>query len=237
MDDSVHSPRYARRETLLQQVPLLAGLASQEYAELAAGLRERQYRKNEVIFHARDPGNTLFLLARGLAKVTVEAVDKRELIMGLLYPTDFFGEMVLLDDLTRSATVTALEASEALLLEREAFIELTERRPLIVFKVAETLSRRLRKAIELVNSLAFQDAYARVARVVFNLSQEVGQETTEGTSLGVRLTQRQLANLAGTTRETTARVLKDFQQAGHLRVTSGYITVLEPMILAQIAQL
>jgi CRP-like cAMP-binding protein len=222
---------------LLQQVPLLAGLASQEYAELAAGLRERKYRKNEVIFHARDPGDTLFLLARGLAKITVEAADTRELIMGLLYPKDFFGEMVLLDDLTRSATVTAIEASEAFLLERDVFVELTERRPSIVFKVTETLCSRLRKANELVDSLAFQDAYGRVARVVFNLSQQVGQETTEGTSLGMRLTQRQLANLAGTTRETTARVLKDFQQAGHLRITGGYITVLEPMILAQIAQM
>lgn len=236
MDGSVHSPRYTRREELLRQVPLLADLAASEYTELAAALRERRYRKNEIIFHARDPGDTLFLLARGLAKVTVEAADQRELIMGLLYPTDFFGEMVLLDDLARSATVTALEASEAFLLERDAFVELLQRRPLIVLKVAETLSRRLRKAIELVHSLAFQDAYARVARVVFNLAQEVGQETVEGTSLGVRLTQRQLANLAGTTRETTARILKDFQQAGHLRVTDGYITVLEPMILAQMGQ-
>jgi CRP-like cAMP-binding protein len=237
MDGSVHSPRYVRREELLRQVPLLAGLAAPEYAELAAVLRERQYKRNEVIFHARDPGNTLFLLARGLAKVTVEAADQRELIKGLLYPMDFFGEMVLLDDMTRSATVTALEACEAFLLERDTFVELLEHRPLIVLKIVETLSRRLRKAIELVDSLAFQAAYARVARVVFNLSQEVGQETVEGTSLGVRLTQRQLANLAGTTRETTARVLKDFQQAGHLRVTGGYITVLEPMILAQLGQM
>jgi CRP/FNR family transcriptional regulator len=145
--------------------------------------------------------------------------------------------MVLLDDMARSATVTALEACEAFPLERDTFVELLQRRPSIVLKMATTLSLRLRKAIELVDSLAFQDAYARVARVVFNLTQEAGQETVEGTSLGMRLTQRQLANLTGTTRETTARVLKDFQQAGYLRVTGGYITVLEPMILGQMGHI
>lgn len=236
MGDRVHSLQYAGREELLQHVPLLAELSSAEYGQLAAALRGRQYRKNEVIFHANDPGDTLFLLTRGLAKVTIESSEQRELIMGLLYPLDFFGEMVLLDDLPRSATVTAIEASEALLLERTTFVELLERTPSIVVKVAEALSRRMRKADELVQSLAFLDTYSRVARVVFNLSEEAGQATEEGTDLGVRWTQRQLANLAGTTRETTARILSDFQQAGYIRMRDGYITVLEQAILARKAQ-
>ena len=223
-------------EEFVRHVPLFADLSPAEHAQLAAALRKQRYKKHGIILHADDPGQALILLTSGLAKVTVEPADYRELIVGLLYPFDFFGEMALLDNLPRSATVTALEPSEALVLARDTFVDLLQRTPSMARHVAETLSRRIRKAMELVHSLAFLDAHARVARVVFNISLERGQTTAYGTSLDVRLTQQQLADLVGTTRETISRVLHDFQQAGYLRMTRGDITVLEPAILAGIAQ-
>lgn len=225
-------PQYTRREEFLHHVPLFGGLSAAEYTQLAAILREQRYRKNEVVFHANDPGSALFLLKKGVVKVAVEALDRRELIVRFLYPPDFFGEMALLDNLPRSATITALEPSEALLLERGDFIQLVERTPTLLPKIAEALSRRLRKANELVHNLAFLDAYAKVARVLLDLAQERGQPAPDGCAMHVRISQRELAELTGMARGTVARVLSDFRQAGYIHVAGGNITILEPAILA-----
>jgi CRP/FNR family cyclic AMP-dependent transcriptional regulator len=235
MERKGSAPYSARWAALLQQVPLFTGLSPEDYAHLAGVLREQRYRKNAVIIHCNDPGDALFILTSGLAQMTVATSEQRELILGLLYPGDFFGEMALLDRLPRSATVTTLEPSVALVLAQGTFAELMQRFPSLAQKIAETLSRRLRKAIDLVHSLAFLDAHGRVARVVFTLALERGRTTIQGTIVEVRLTQQAIANLAGLTRETTAHVLHDLQEAGYLRLTRDAIIVLEQGMLARLA--
>lgn len=231
MAEVTHPPQFSKREEFLQHVPLFAGLSMAEYEQLGMVLREQSYKKNEVIFHANEPGSTLFLLKSGVVKITIEAADRRELIVRLLYPPDFFGEMALLDALPRSATVTALEASTALLLDRDVFIALIERVPALMRKMAETLSRRLRKANDLIYSLAFLDAYSKVGRLIINLAQERGHASLQGTALDLHLSQRHLAELTGMARGTIARVLSDFQQAGYLCMIGGQIVILEPAML------
>lgn len=227
--------KIAERQAFLRQVPLFADLLAEEYRQLAAILRERHYKKHEVIFHTGDPGDALFLLTRGLVKITVEAADWHELIVVLLSHEDFFGEMALVDALPRSATATALEPSQVLVLERDSFVALLECTPRLVRKLAQTLGRRLRKANELIHSLAFLDAHGKVARVLLTLVQNTEQAPAGGSKPALQLTQRTLAELAGTSRETTTRVLGDLQQAGYLRLKSGTITILEPAMLAQMA--
>lgn len=230
------SLQHVRREEFVRHVPLFAGLSDAAYAQLAAGLREQRYRKNEVVFHAEDPGDAMYLLRRGMVKVTLVTSDRRDVVVALLHPPDFFGEMALLDGLPRSATVTTLEASEMFLLLRPTFVDLLMRTPSLARKIAEGLSWRMRRTLDLVHRLAFLDTHGKVARVLFRLALEKGQATEHGTTLDIRLTQRTLAELAGTTRETTAVVLRDFQQAGFLRMTGGTIILLEPAILERLAQ-
>lgn len=236
MESKVRALSHARRVELLRHVPLFTDLSETDYDMLATALREQRYRKNAVIFYADDPGNSLFLLTSGLMQMTVDMRDQRELILGLLYPGDFFGEMALLDSQPRSATVTALEASEVLVLAQDAFVYLVQHTPSLARKIGETLSRRLRKSQDLVRSLAFLDAHGKVARVMFTLSREKGRVTAQGTVVDMRLTQYAIAKLAGLTRETTAHVLRDFHEAGYLRMSRGSITILEQMILARLAQ-
>ena len=231
MDHDTSQPlQYTRDEEFLQHVPLFIGLSEEDYAQLVALLQLKHYRKNEVIFHANDPGSGLFLLKNGMVKISVESSDRRELVVRLLHPPDFFGEMALLDNLPRSATVTAMEPSEALLLDRDDFVTFVQHNPMLLPKMAEALSRRLRKANELVHSLAFMDAYAKVARVLLDLAEARG-ETSAG-AMQLRLTQRQLTELTGMARGTVARVLSDFRQAGYVNISGGYITILEPTLLA-----
>lgn len=233
MDHGTSQPlHYSKHGEFLQHVPLFEGLLEEDYAQIAALLQLKHYRKNEVIFHANDPGSGLFLLKLGMVKISVESSDRRELVVRLLHPPDFFGEMALLDNLPRSATVTAIEPSEALLLDREDFVTFVQHNPTLLPKMAEALSRRLRKANELVHSLAFMDAYAKVARVLLDLAEARGEATGDAGTAQLRLTQRQLTEYTGMARGTVARVLSDFRQAGYVNISGGYITILEPTLLA-----
>jgi CRP/FNR family transcriptional regulator/CRP/FNR family cyclic AMP-dependent transcriptional regulator len=211
----------------LKLVPLFEELESEELDQLTSLVREQHYKKNTTIVHVDDPGSALFILKSGLVKITIEDQSGYEMILRMLYPTDFFGEMSLLDGMPRSANVITQEPSEVLTIYRDHFLNIIEKSPKILLKMTAALSKRLRKANELIHSLAFFDVYGKVARVLLNLSAERGRVTDQGTVIDMRLTQQELAELAGMTRETMARTLRDFQQAGCLRVESGIITILE----------
>ena len=211
----------------LRKVSLFSELDDAELHQLAGVVREQHYRKNVTIFHINDPGTALFILKSGLVKITIEDQSGREIILRILYPTDFFGEMALIDGMPRSATVTTQEPSDALIIYREQFVGLIEKSPKILLDMAAVLSRRLRKVNELIRSLAFYDVYGKVARVLLNLVTERGRATERGTVIDLRLTQQELAELAGMSRETMTRTLRDFQQAGCVRIDSGIITILE----------
>jgi CRP/FNR family transcriptional regulator/CRP/FNR family cyclic AMP-dependent transcriptional regulator len=211
----------------LKNVSLFSELDDEELRQLASVIREQHYKKHTTIVHVDDPGSALYILKSGLVKITIEDQHGYEMILRMLYPTDFFGEMSLLDGEPRSATVTAQEPSEVLTISREHFLHIMEKCPRILLKMTAVLSKRLRKANELIHSLAFFDVYGKVARVLLNLAAERGRVTEQGTVIDMRLTQQELAELAGMTRETMARTLREFQQAGCIRVESGIISILE----------
>ena len=211
----------------LKNVPLFSELDEDELRQLANVVREQHYKKHTTIVHIDDLGSALYILKSGLVKITIEDQHGYEMILRMLYPTDFFGEMSLIDGMPRSANVTTQEPSEVLTIAREHFIGIVEQFPNITLKMAAVLSKRLRKANELIHSLAFFDVYGKVARVLLNLAAERGRVTDQGTVIDMRLTQQELAELAGMTRETMARTLREFQQAGCIRVESGIISILE----------
>lgn len=211
----------------LRKVPLFSDLTEEELRQLAGVVREQHYRKNVTLFRLDDPGNAFFILKSGLMKITMEDQSGREIILRMVYPTDFFGEMALLDGMPRSATVTTQEPCEALIIYRQPFLALIEQSPKILLNMTAVLSRRLRKMNDLIRSLVFFDVYGKVARVLLTLAAEKGRATEQGTVIDLRLTQQELAELAGMSRETMTRTLRDFQQAGVVRIESGIITILE----------
>lgn len=211
----------------LKKVPLFSELDDEELHQLASVVREHHYKKHTTIVHVDDPGSALYILKNGLVKITLEDQHGYEMILRILYPTDFFGEMSLLDGMPRSATVIAQDLSEVLTISREHFLSIIGQSPKILLKMMAVLSKRLRNANELIHSLAFFDVYGKVARLLLNLAAERGRATDRGTVIDMRLTQQELAELAGMTRETMARTLREFQQAGCIRVEAGIISILE----------
>lgn len=215
----------------LKKVPLFAELSEPELRHCAEIAHERRYKKHEVIFHAGDHGSVFFILKSGSVRVTIEDRDGREAILQIFYPRDFFGEMALLDDWRRSATVLAMERTVALVIEKQHFLTLLQRIPQLAMHLVHILCRRLRKANERIASLAFFDASGKVAKVFLDLTAEQGIQTARGLALDLNMTRQEIANLAGVSRETLTRTLNEYQKAGVMMVERRRITILNPTLL------
>jgi CRP-like cAMP-binding protein len=209
----------------LQEVPLFADFTVEEFSELCNICRERNFDKGHAIFYADDLGTSFYIIARGAVKIVVLADDGREHILGVLKERDFFGEMSLLDGEARSATAIALENTQVLSISRDDFQSVLRRNPDISLKIMVTICRRLRRADRRVESLAFLSAPGRVARVLLELGKEHGEVTAEGLSLHHKMTRQELANIAGTSRETLTRVLMEFQDEGLLTLRKNFLIV------------
>lgn len=212
----------------LRQVSLFGELSEEDLEELESIIQERFFRKNEVIFRAQEPGSTLFVLKRGSVKVSAEDQRGKEVILRILKDGDFFGEMSLLDGQHRSATVTALEPCQALVLFRDQFLEFIPKHPNVVMKMLTTISRRLRQSNEKIKRLVFADAYEKVASILIDMSEERQIPLAAGAEIPLSLTRKELADLVGLSRETLTRVLSDFQRAGLVRLERRRIAVINP---------
>jgi CRP-like cAMP-binding protein len=217
--------------TLLEEVPLFAGLDEAERGELNARLRRRRYRKGEMVFLRGDLGRDLFLIESGSVKICLTTEDGKEMTLALLSPGEFFGELALLDGEPRSSDAVAMELSQCLLLERSDFLQFVEEHPRVAHRVMEVLSRRLRDNNQLVQDAAFFDIAARLARVILRLVDSVGQPDGDGITIARRLTQNELAGMIGTTRESVNKWLGEYERQGLIERRNGLIRVLKPEAL------
>lgn len=220
---------------VLQRMPLFSGLSKRELQAIAEITKQRRYDRYQVIIKAGDRGTALFLLTSGVVRVTVGGHLGKELILGVLYPDDFFGEMALLDGLPRSATVMAIEESEVLVISQKDFLECIRKVPQVATKMIVTLCLRLRRTDQKVGNLAFMKAPRRVARTLLDLAQAQGQRTQEGISLNLPFTRQELAELTGVTRETLTRLLMKFQQHGVLTIERRKLFIPDPKKLEELA--
>jgi CRP-like cAMP-binding protein len=201
---------------LLQSVPLFSDLSQSSLTKIADKMVSRSYKKGQMILMEEALGETFFVIARGSVKVTRMSDDGREVILAMLGEGDFFGEMSLLDGEGRSANVVAIEDSEALTLKRSDFLAILEGFPKIAIHLLEELTRRLRRSDQQIESLSLSDAQQRIAITLIRLAEELG--TIKGGDVTIRNLpyQQDIANMAGTSRETVSRTLKLLEQKGYL---------------------
>ena len=164
-------------------------------------------------------------MASGKVKVVLYGETGREIILSILRVGEFFGEMSLLDRQPRSANVVAIEKSELLTLDREAFQTHINQHPSTAMAILAEMSRRLRRADEVIGNLALLDVYARVAGAIRELAQKQGEPAEGGLLIRERPTQQEIAGLIGTSRETVSRALNDFTRRGLLEMNGKQILV------------
>jgi CRP/FNR family cyclic AMP-dependent transcriptional regulator len=219
---------------MLADVPLFSGLQAADLELIAQRLRQRRYRVGEAIFHRDDPGVALYIIVTGKVKVHNETPDGADVMLAVLSTGDFFGEMSLLDGEERSADVSTLEPTEALVLTRDDLLECIRQAPQIAINLLATLAGRLRRTNETIQALSSLDVHGRVAKQLLLLSRQHGVQTPEGVQIGIRLTQTDLAGLVGASRESVNKVLGYFRRRGYLTLDDQHrITLLKPDELAR----
>jgi CRP-like cAMP-binding protein len=215
----------------LKKIELFSGLNGKDINRFLAISIEKNYRKGDVIFHHNDEGSSLFILKSGMVKVSIFDRNGREDILKIVHPYDCFGEMSLLDGYHRSATVTAMERSDALIIRREDFIALIKKHPDVALTMLALLCRRLRKTDEKIASLRFADSYGKVARVLLDISYEKGIKKGGGIVFDLNINRDTLANLAGVSRETATRILREFQDRGCIKISGRKVSILDESVL------
>lgn len=210
---------------LLARVSIFAELDDRGLSSLERLLKQRSYPTEAMIVGQADPGDALFILARGRVKVVLYGGKGREVILSTFRPGEFFGEMALLDDQPRSANVIALEPATLYILERSAFARHLSDHPKIALKILAEMSRRLRRADAVIGNLALLDVFGRVGGMIRELAHSEGQATVEGIVVRQRPTQAEMAAMIGTSRETVSRTLSEFQRRGFLEITGRRILV------------
>lgn len=203
---------------LLRTFPLFSGLSDQELEMVSQMMVMRHFRKNSLIIFEEDIGNSLFVIKSGRVKISRISSEGSEAILAILGQGDFFGELAVIDGLGRSATVTAIDDVELLMLRRQEFLELLERIPKIAIALLKELASRIRKSDAHIRSLTLLDAKGRVANTLIRLANDIGR-TKDGKVIIEDLPlQKDLAALSGTSRETISRILSRFEDEGHIRM-------------------
>ena len=218
--------------TFFRKFPLFADLDDRELNSIATVAKTRRYAKDDVVFHADESGDVFCLIREGQVKVTMISPEGKEIILSLLGPGDFFGEMALLDDEPRSATVVATETLELVTIWRSDFLQILAENFSITKKVLAEISRRLRNASNRIESLATMDVYGRLARFFLDLAKDSGKVLDNGYVAVTRPTHQAIANMIGTSRETVSRLIHDLMRQ-NLLLSEGKTIYLRKTALDQ----
>ena len=217
-----------KKALLLKNVPLFSELGEGEIHALSEVSVVRQVPQDAIILLADEEGDTLFVIVKGRVKVTVMSEDGREVILSILKDGDIFGEMSLLDGKPRSASVIATDETELIMLRRSDFLSRLERYPEMASKMLATLATRLRRTNRQVESLALLNVYGRIAGTLLQLADDQGVKDEGGITIPERPIHQEIANMAGTTRETVSRVLNDLERRGYIHRDGRSILIQNP---------
>jgi CRP/FNR family transcriptional regulator len=212
----------------LRNVPLFRDFDMAELAEVAQLVTTRRYPKHQTIFREGDPGQTFYLILAGSVAIVRIAPDGRETILSLLKERDFFGEMSVFDTSVRAASVRTLTDVEVGVIERDDFLALIDRSPRIGRLLVISLSERLRAANKMIAATTSQDIRSRLASVLLNLMANFGEPVANGTRISLRLTNQEMANMIGTTRETVNRTLNRFWDEHVIDMRTSHVVIVDP---------
>ena len=212
---------------VLRSVPLFASFSEEPLRMLTTVVTRRSVTRSTIIMAAGDPTDSLYIILSGRLKVMRSDEDGKEVILSILGPGEFFGEMGLIDDAPRSASVVAIEACELLAINRRDFKKCLADNFEMAMAVMRGLVRRLREADRKIGSLALLDVYGRVARLLLDMS-----ETVDGQKMVTkRLPKQDIAKMIGASREMVSRVMKDLQMGGYIEMRGSTIVLRDTILL------
>ena len=209
----------------LRNVPIFTDLSDSDLTKISTKMVSREYEKGQIILLEESMGETFFIITRGTVKVTRLSDDGREVILAMLGESDFFGEMSLLDGEGRSANIVANENAEVMTLSIRDFLECLESYPKIAIALLEELAVRLRKSDQQIESLSLSDSEQRIGITLIRLAEERGTIKRGNVIVHNLPFQQDIANMAGTSRETVSRTLKLLEDKKLVKRDGSDITI------------
>lgn len=226
-----------RRRGLLQKVPLFSGLAPEQLAPLVEAATTRRLRAREELFHKGDEAAQVYVVASGRLKVVSPSSEGDEALLAILDEGEVVGELPLLTGGRRTANVVALEPCELLALARRDFLRFLRERPEAAIELMVVLAERLVRITEFAEDALFLALPARLAKKLLHLADRYGEAVAGGTRIGLRLSQGELAELVGTTRESVNKQIRAWSEGAIVRMERGEITILDAERLERLAGL
>ena len=236
MTSGIVPPTRAEHQTLgrnhvdndvLRQAPLFSSLDDEAATALGSSMTETKLRRGDALFHEGDSGDELYVVIDGKVKVGRSATDGRENLLAIMGPGQMFGELSLFDPGPRSATVTAVTDVTFASLSHDDLLKWLDGRPLVARGLLSQLAARLRKSNDVVADLVFSDVPGRVAKALLDLAERFGRTADDGVHVHHDLTQEELAQLVGASRETVNKALADFASRGWLRLEPRSVVIMD----------
>jgi len=220
------------RLALLRDNALFAELDQAAVERLASYMTRRRVRRGTTIFNKGDPGNGLMGVLSGMVKISVMSADGREAVLNIIQQGEVFGEIALLDGRPRTADATAMSDCEIMAIERRDFVPFLRSQPDIALRLIEILCARLRRTSEQVEDVMLLDLPSRLAKALLQLADKAAMP---GSRQKVAITQREISQIIGISRESTNKQLRAWARRKWIRLERGGVAVLDPGALAQIA--
>jgi CRP-like cAMP-binding protein len=214
-------------DDVVRSAPLFAALDDEAAAALLASMSRVDLPRGEALFAEGDSGDRLFVITSGKIKLGRTSSDGRENLLTVLGPGEMFGELSLFDPGPRTATATAVADAELVGLGHADLQEFLTGRPEVARHLLQALARRLRRTNDSLADLVFSDVPGRVAKALLDLSRRFGRQTDAGVLVAHDLTQEELAQLVGASRETVNKALADFASRGWLRLEARAVVLLD----------
>jgi CRP/FNR family transcriptional regulator, cyclic AMP receptor protein len=209
----------------LRNVPIFADLEEKDLQKIVKLGTRQKYKKGNLVLLEQESGAALFVIVSGKVKVVRMDEDGREVILSMFRPGEFFGEMSLLDGQARSASVVATVKSELFMIHRRDFLESLHEFPQVAISLLAELAMRLRKADMQIKSLSLKDAAGRVANVLLILADDVGVFRKGKVEIDDLPLQQDIANMAGTSRETVSRMIHSFIDGEEVQIIGNKLII------------
>ena len=221
---------------IIHRAPLFMALDYESANALRKSMDEVRLTRGQTLFSEGDQAERLYVIGEGKIKLGTVSADGRENLLSILGPGDMFGELSLFDLRPRTSTATAVTDVRLFSLGNDDLQELLRARPEVSFYLLQSLAQRFRRVSEIVEDLVFSDVPGRVAKALIQLSGRFGKPTDEGLHVNHDLTQEELAQLVGASRETVNKALADFAGRGWLRLEARAVIILDEERLSKRAR-
>ena len=199
----------------LMKVPIFSFLSEDEVKEIRPYLVRQKFRKKEAVFSEGDPPEWFYILMAGKVKITKLSQDGREIIIELISPPDFFGGFAVMKGFSYPANAVAMEDSDILKISRPNLLKTIDRFPNIMYEITSSLGERIREFHDTLKNIALERVESRIAALLLKLADKIGEKSKDNSiSIDMRLTKQDIAEMVGTTVETTIRVMSRFKKSG-----------------------